>query len=53
MAKKNAILLFLPMEEIRLRPELSSPAHFRIQGAFPEPDVEAKVQSPNKGNPLI
>ena len=30
--KKNAILLVLPIEEISLRPELSSPARFRFQG---------------------
>ena len=30
--KENAILLVLPIEEISLRPELSSPANFRIQG---------------------
>ena len=29
---KNAIFLGLPIEEISLRPELSSPAHFRNQG---------------------
>ena len=36
--KKNAILLVLPIEEISLRPELSSPARFRIQGGYPERD---------------
>ena len=30
--KKNAIPLVLPIEEISLRPELSSPARFRFQG---------------------
>ena len=30
--KKNAIPLVLPIEEISLRPELSSPPRFRIQG---------------------
>ena len=29
--QKNTILLVLPIEEISLRPELSSRAHFRIQ----------------------
>ena len=29
---KNAIPLFLPIEEISLRPDLSSQPHFRIQG---------------------
>ena len=32
MKKKNAILLVLPIEEISLQPELSSPPHFRTQG---------------------
>ena len=36
--KKNAIPLVLPIEEISLRPELSSPARFRIQGGSPERD---------------
>ena len=30
--KKKVILLVLPIEEISRRPELSSPARFRIQG---------------------
>ena len=33
--KKNAILLVLPIEEISLRPELSSSPRFRIQGGYP------------------
>ena len=33
--KKNSILLVLPIEEISLEPELSSPARFRIQGGVP------------------
>ena len=28
----------MPIEEISLRPELSSPARFRIQGGYPEHD---------------
>ena len=28
--------LVLPIEEISLRPELSSPTRFRIQGGYPE-----------------
>ena len=35
---KNAILLVLPIEEISLRPELSSPPRFRIQGGYPKRD---------------
>ena len=31
-ARKNAILLVLPIEQISLRPEFSSPPRFRIQG---------------------
>ena len=34
--KKNAIPLVLLIEEISLRPELSSPPRFRIQGGYPE-----------------
>ena len=41
LPKKNAILLVLPIEEISLRPELSSPARFRIQGGSPERDTGA------------
>ena len=37
--EKNAIPLVLPIEEISLRPELSSPARFRIQGGYPERDT--------------
>ena len=36
---KNAILLVLPIEEISLRPELSSPPRFRIQGGYSERDT--------------
>ena len=36
--QKNAILLVLPIEEISLRPELSSPPRLRIQGGYPERD---------------
>ena len=34
-AKKNAIFLVLQVEEISLRPELSSPPRFGIQGRVP------------------
>ena len=34
--QKNANLLVLPFEEISLRPDLSSPTRFRIQGGSPE-----------------
>ena len=37
--KKNAILLVLPIEEISLRPELSSSPRFRIQGGWSERDT--------------
>ena len=33
---KNYILLVLPIKEISLRPELSSPPRFRIQGGWSE-----------------
>ena len=36
--EQNAIPLVLPIEEISLRPELSSPARFRIQGGQYERD---------------
>ena len=37
--EKNAFPLVLPIEEINLRPELSSPARFRFQGGVdPERD---------------
>ena len=36
--KKYAIILVLPIEEISLRPELSTPPRFRIQGGSPERD---------------
>ena len=36
--KKNAFPLVLTIEEISLRPELSSPASFRFQGGYPERD---------------
>ena len=37
--EKNAILLVKPIEEISLRPELSTPPRFRIQGGYPERDI--------------
>ena len=39
--KKYTIPLVLPIEEISLRPELSSPPRFRIQGGSPERDTVA------------
>ena len=33
--EKIAIILVLPMKEISLQPELSSPAPFQIQGGVP------------------
>ena len=47
--KINAIILVLLFKEISIRPELSSPPHFRIQGGYRERD---KVRSPN-GNPCV
>ena len=34
--EKNPILLVLPIKEISLQPELSSPLRFRIQGGYPQ-----------------
>ena len=45
---KNAIILVLPIEEISLRPELSSPPRFRIQGGYPERD-----EGRTNGNPRV
>ena len=45
--KKNAIPLVLPIEEISLRPELSSPARFRIQGGYPERDEGRRTKDEN------
>ena len=36
--EKNAILLVFQYQEYGIRPELSSPARFRIQGGYPERD---------------
>ena len=47
-AEKNAILLVLSNEEISLRPELSSPACFRIQGAGGTMSVTNKGRSEDK-----
>ena len=37
-ATKNAIFLVLPVEEVSLPPELSSPPRFRTKGGYPERD---------------
>ena len=42
VAEKKESLLVLPNEEISLRPELSSPPRFRIQGGSPERDERTK-----------
>ena len=47
--KKNAIPLVLPIEEISLRPELSSPPRFRIQGGSPERDTRTEILVSNIG----
>ena len=47
---ENYILLVLPFEEISLRPELSTPPRFRIQGGYPERDGEVRT---NEGNPRV
>ena len=38
LQNKKAILLVLPIEEISLRPDLSSPPRFRTHGGYPERD---------------
>ena len=40
--EKSAILLVLPIEEISLWPELSSPPRFRFQGGYPERDGQTE-----------
>ena len=50
--KKNAILLVLPIEEISLQPELSSPPCFRIQGGWSERD-ERTDGGRTDGNPRV
>ena len=50
--KENAILLVLPIEEISLQQELSSPARFRIQGGYPERDGEEEEEG-EEGNPCV
>ena len=49
--KINAILFMLPFEEISLRPELSSPPRFRIQGGYPERDGRRRTK--DEGNPRV
>ena len=52
--KKNAIPLVLPIEEISLRPELSSPAGFIIQEGSPEYDGgAAAAAAAEEGNPCV
>ena len=46
-----AIPLVLPIEEISLRPELSSPPRFRIQGGSPECETQTNEQT--NGNPRV
>ena len=48
--KENGILLVLEIEEISLRPELSRPPRFRIQGGSPERYGGGPA---NKGNPHV
>ena len=42
LLQKKAINVVLPIEEISLRPELSSPAHFRIQVGYRQRDGEGQ-----------
>ena len=41
---ENVIPLVLPIDEISLRPELSSPARFRFQGGSPERDGAGRTK---------
>ena len=50
--KKNAILLVLPNEEISLRPELSRPPRFRIQGGWSE-RYGGRMNELTNGNPCV
>ena len=45
LPQKNAIFLVLPIEEISLRPELSSPARFRFQEGSPERDIQTNERT--------
>ena len=53
--KMNAIILVLPNEEISLRPELSSPPRFRIQGGYPERYTRTHEHTNTRthGNPCV
>ena len=50
---KNAILLVLPIEDISLRPELSSPPRFRIQGRYPERYGRTEGQTDGRRTAII
>ena len=43
--QKNPIFLVLSIEKISLRPELSSPPGFRIQGGYPKRDIPSSSSS--------
>ena len=54
--KENSITLVLPIEEISLWPELSSPARFRIQVGYRERDIQMDERTngqTNEGNPRV
>ena len=54
--EKNAIILVLPIEEISLRPELSSPSppRFRIQGGWCERESGRRTGGGRtNGNPSV
>ena len=53
LEKKNAIILVLPFKEISLRPELSSPPRFRIQGGYPERDTAGAVRVAGRYFPFL
>ena len=49
--KKNGILLIFQYKESAIRPELSSPAHYRIQGGTLS--VTHKFRTKSNGNPIL
>ena len=50
--QKNAIILVLLINEIRLQPELSSPPRFKIQGGGPLSVTDGRTDEED-GNPCV
>ena len=51
--KQRGVLLVLPIEEISLRPKLSSPVHFGIQGGSPERDIHRSSSSRTSSSTVL